>query len=636
MKLRSRLLILVIIALCITAVCCIFAATKAFKTTLTQSTSTELAAQCRYLAETIPELLAAAEETWPQEATDSSIDRYASALGIRITIIDVDGTVRYDSQADPAMMDNHAWRAEVRQALEIGEGESSRTSGTLETTMIYHALRIDPPQTLVPMVMRTGAPVSDISAWQTQFNQILLPLLLILLACIVIVTLLIIRHITKPIDLLAAAAIRYAAGDLSPRTLIDGPQELKQLSETLNMMASELAMRIRQLEQDKLLYSSILLSMTEGVLMVDRKQTILLANHAAAMMIGRDSMEHPSGEPASRSPTQLIGSSVFQLFRDSDLTRAIERTAAGEGPRQVTVVRYGHLHGDTAVLVGSGKERTYQVSMAAINDTQDKKSGQVVITFADITDLKHLEQIRKDFVANVSHELKTPLTAIGGFAELLANERIGEQDATKFAKIIDRNAKQMLDIINDLLLLASLENTNSSPSMSRCTLESLLDETIETIQYRADLKHMKIVKTVVDPSGDGVYANQGLLVQALVNLAVNAITYSDEGTEIRLEAKADDQFVKLSVIDHGCGIPEKDLSRIFERFYRVDKARSRSQGGTGLGLSIVKHVTVLHGGGVEVISKENVGSTFTITIPREDARIARLRARSKELYSEKA
>ncbi len=633
MKLRSRLLILVIIALCVTAACCIFAASRAFNATLTASTSTDLAAQCRHLADELPNLLLAYHQQWPADQVDAYLDRYAVASGVRITVVDQNGTVRYDSEADPAMMDNHMWRAEVRQAMAEGEGESSRKSGTLETTMIYHAILVDIPRLGGRMVIRIGAPLSDISIWQRQFMQLLLPLLIILLACVVTITLLIIKHITKPIDMLAATATRYAAGDLTPKTHIETPQELKQLSETLNMMAQELAMRIRQLEQDKRLYSSILLSMTEGVLLVNRKQEISLANQAAVRMILRNDSD--DSVVLDDAPSQLIGKSIAQIFGDEELTTAIEDTANGKGPGQVTVVRYGHLHGQTAMLIGSGKERTFQVSVAAISDSQDKKNGEVVITFTDITDLKRLEQVRKDFVANVSHELKTPLTAIGGFSEILASEEVDAEDMKKFLKIIDRNAKQMQGIINDLLLLASLENTNSTPTMSRCSLDALLDETIENVQYKARQKHMTLVKAVDDPTETGVFANHGLLVQALVNLAVNAITYSDEGAGVRLEAKAEGTLVKFSVIDHGCGIPEKCLDRIFERFYRVDKARSRSQGGTGLGLSIVKHVAALHGGSVNVSSKEGEGSCFSIILPREDSRIQALRKKSREIYSDK-
>lgn len=630
MKLRSRLLILVLIALCITVACCIFAASKAFHETLTESTSIDLAAQCSHLAEEVPGLLIENHQQWPTDFVDSYLDRYATTIGVRITIVDMEGKVRYDSQTNPMTMDNHAWREEIRQAMNEGEGESSRRSGTLDTTMIYHAVLVDIPQLNEQMIIRVGAPLSDIRTWQRQFMQLLLPLLIILLICIVTVTLLIIRHITKPIERLASTATRYAAGDLAPRTLIETPQELRQLSETLNMMAQELALRIRQLEQDKRLYSSILRSMTEGVLLVDQRQSIILANQAAVRMILKDSAEEQAD--LDDAPSQLIGKSIIQLFGDDELTAAIGRAADGEGPGQVTVVRYGHLHGETAMLIGSGKERTFQVSVAAISDIRDKKTGEVVVTFTDITDLKRLEQIRKDFVANVSHELKTPLTAIGGFAEILASEEVETENAKKFTKIIDRNAKQMQGIINDLLLLASLENTHSTPVMSRCSLESLLDETIENVQYKAQLKRMTLIKTIEDTLGTGVFVNQGLMVQALVNLAVNAITYSEEGSEVRLDAKVEGAFVKFSVTDHGCGIPERDLDRIFERFYRVDKARSRSQGGTGLGLSIVKHVAVLHGGSVAVSSKEGEGSYFSIILPQENSRIHALRERSRELY----
>ncbi|AEC01650.1 ATP-binding protein [Parasphaerochaeta coccoides] len=619
MKLRSRLLVYVTALLTFAMSCAIIAATISFSQAIRKSADSTLDGEARFLAARLPRM--------NSEDTIATLDSYAENLDIRITIVNENGIVTYDSEVDPSTMDNHLWREEIQEALSTGSGVSSRSSGSMHTPMLYRAVKTTDSNGDIRIV-RTSAPLVELIAWRSVFYTLLIPLLLVFLVIAVLFTILMLRYLTRPIEQLAATAHEYHQGNLLVRSSIEGPEELAELSATMNSMAKELAARISQLERDKQQYSSILSSMSEGLLLVDSRNIIVLSNNAANTMLGK-------GFPEAQS---LVGAKLSEIFTDDDFLKLVATTMHSGKVGQTSIVKYKHLTGQTASLVGAGREQTFQVSTAIVPGMQEESgkavTGGILITFTDITELKRLEQVRKDFVANVSHELKTPLTAINGFSETLLGGMISSEDIGLFSKIINRNARQMQGIIDDLLLLASLEDDHAALTMKRCTLEELVKETCEDTSYRANSRSVILTTTVHDENGRGVMVNPSLLVQALVNLVINAITYSEPGSEVRIKAEGDQDTVTFSVMDQGSGIPEKHLTRIFERFYRVDKARSRNQGGTGLGLSIVKHVVSMHGGQVSVQSVENLGSTFTITIPREQKFMQSFKDKSELIYGQ--
>lgn len=619
MKLRSRLLVYVTALLTFAMACAIIAATVSFSRVIQQSAESTLDGEARFLASLLPMM--------NDDDSIPTLDAYARNLGMRITIVDEKGTVTYDSEVDPSTMDNHLWRKEIQEALTTGSGVSSRASGSLRTPMLYRAVRTENSEGDI-RVVRTSDPLVELIAWRSVFYTLLIPLLLIFLLVAVLFTILMLRYLTRPIEQLASTAREYRQGNLQSRSSIDGPEELSVLSATMNSMAKELSARINQLERDKQQYSSILSSMSEGLILVDARNLIVLSNNAANAMLGNGVAQEKN----------LVGTKLSEIFTDDDFLKLVDSTTRTGKAGQTSVVKYKHLTGQTASLVGAGREQTFQVSTAAVPGSRSE-SGKtapsgIVITLTDITELKRLEQVRKDFVANVSHELKTPLTAINGFSETLLGGTVSAEDIGLFSKIINRNARQMQGIIDDLLLLASLEDGHTAPTMRRCTLEELVKETCEDTSYRANSRSITLTTEVHDDDGRGAMVNPGLMVQALVNLVINAITYSEPGSEVHISALGDHDTVKFSVIDQGSGIPEKHVNRIFERFYRVDKARSRNQGGTGLGLSIVKHVVSMHGGQVSVQSVENQGSTFTITIPREQKHMQSFKDKSGLIYGQ--
>ncbi len=606
MKLRSKLLVFVAALLCVTAICCIIVANLSFRRTIIRSTSADMVQRGDVLAADL------AREPSQQQAFDM-LGASAQLLGVRVTIVATNGKVMFDSQAPLEEMDNHRWREEIKMAISEGVGESIRKSDTVGVDMLYHAQAVQAPALGGMVILRLGAPLQSVNMGVSQFSVMVTPILLILFIIAIGLSLLFIRLITKPIEYLATTASAYARGDLTGRSIINEPQELKILSDALNTMAEELAHQMQILKSDKRLYASLLASMNEGVILINADNTILLGNRAANAIL--------------HLPTDLAQKRLSSVFADNNLLAAVETVRTEATSQQLTVIRHGRIFGKGAAYAAHGEETVLQVSIALVEGI----SKEVVLTFSDVTAVKRLEQVRTDFVANVSHELKTPLTAIRGFSETLAEGEADTETMSKFAQIINRNARQMDGIIDDLLLLSTLENSPTSMSRSLYPVSTIIAESLENVAYKAQQKEITI--TADDQTDDAkVWVNQGLIIQALTNILVNAVIYSTPGSTIQLRARFDGTKVSLSVEDHGCGIATGDISRIFERFYRVDKARSRSQGGTGLGLSIVKHIMSLHGGTVSVNSTLGVGSTFTITVPREEKIIEDMRAKSNILF----
>ncbi|HUX12775.1 MAG TPA: ATP-binding protein [Spirochaetia bacterium] len=342
-----------------------------------------------------------------------------------------------------------------------------------------------------------------------------------------------------------------------------------------------------QNERDEL--SAILQSMVEGVIVLDDELRVRSINRsAAAMFDGPD--------------TDLCGKTLLQALRTTDLSDFAERVHAARAPLEENItlyrdgVRYLQVHGITLSLQSAGP-------------------GGVLLVLNDITRMKQLEQIRKDFVSNVSHELKTPVTSIKGFVETLIDGAMEDRErAGHFLRIILKQTDRIHDIIEDLLSLARLEQNESPIQTKRCDVSQILGASADNCRIVAHDKAIEIRQTI---SGEReIICNASLVEQAVTNLIDNAIKYSPSGTEVTVAVTNRPDHVSISVIDQGQGIPDRDLSRIFERFYRVDRARTRDIGGTGLGLAIVKHIAIAHGGEVEVISQLGKGSTFTLSLPQ--------------------
>ncbi len=523
-----------------------------------------------------------------------AIDRWCKELhasvDTRITVILPSGKVIADSEENPDLMENHNLRPEVLEALQGRTGTSERFSTTLNKTMKYLALPMMQGDK-VTAVIRTAMPTSAIQvALSTIYHQILWAGILTTVG-LAGFSLLFSRRISKPLEGMRQIAQQFAQGKLGRRMAVPATAEMGTLAETLNEMAGELEERIQTITSQRNELEAILSSMAEGVIAIDRSGRIVNINQAAIGLLNIADVSHP-GRPIE----EVVRNTEFQAFVEQAL--------------QTEQVVEDEIH------IYTFKERYLRLQGASLHNARGDKSG-VVIVINDMTRVRQLENIRRDFVANVSHELKTPITSIKGFVETLQEGAIRDpQQAEYFLQIVSKHTDRLQAIIEDLLSLSWLENQGEGRAMHFQVekLRPILTGVLELIAPKAEKNQIEIELSCEE--GLEARVNPALLEQAVLNLVDNAIKYSPEQGKIRIEVSRSGEEIELSVQDHGSGIAPKHLERIFERFYVVDKARSRKLGGTGLGLSIVKHIVQIHGGRVMVASTLGEGSTFTIHLPQ--------------------
>ena len=614
-SIRSRLLLLTASIVVIALLSSFLIATRAFTVTLRETTYNELANNTAYLRT----LLDDSDTPW----IENHFEQYARSISTRITIVDRLGNVLFDSDNDIKELDNHFWRQEIQEAFQKGVAVSERKSTTQQLPVLYHAERIDAHPTIA--VVRLSKTLSQLAGYQHTYEQLFMRGIIILVLLALFITIFSITMLTKPLQKIKAVANKYAKGELETRVMVSGPLELQDLAKTMQEMATQLKIKMTEVESNRRQLEVMLDSLTEGIILLDASMEIKVTNGAARFLMFEKQIQQDK---------PILGIPLTHAISSPEIINICGQTLHDGKTHEVTTAHFEHLFGETALMVGKRKSKILKVlSVPVFSPSGVSKVQGVVLSINDMTELKRLEQIRKEFVANVSHELKTPITAIAGFADALINEPSHDPAATRhFLHIINRQAINMQRIVEDLLLLSSLEQQNASPLRTWTTAEQLVEETVEACRYRSDEKKSTIKTSIDNPLGLEILVNGMLIVQALSNLVVNALTYSADSCEVLLELSIDEQNAIFKVIDHGSGIPKESLVRIFERFYRVDTARSRSQGGTGLGLSIVKHIVGVHGGTVSVESELGVGSTFTIVLPRSGHDLKGLQDRSDSLY----
>jgi two-component system phosphate regulon sensor histidine kinase PhoR len=524
-------------------------------------------------------------------AVDAVCKQAGKASETRFTVILPSGVVIGDTWETPQNMDNHAGRPEIAGALAGGQASSRRFSNTLQRNVVYVAVSVT-RDSLPIGVVRAAIPLARMEALiahaRGQFWGIGGILGLLALA----VTFVISRQYGRKLQALKQGAARLAQGELGHRLPIPDSEELAGLAESLNRMAAQLENRLQTVVSQRNQLEAVLSSMLEGVIAVSRDERIISINMAAARWFDID-------------PEKVRGRSIPEAIRNIALQKFVSRSFQSRTPLEedVTVYRDG--------------ECTLNVKSAPLLDVGPEPLGMLIV-FSDVTRLRRLEDVRRDFVANVSHEIKTPLTAIKGFVETL-HQNIVEtpEEAERFLGIISRHVDRLNAIIEDLLMLSRIENEGERGDIKRerTRLRDIFQNAVQICRPQAEEKHIGIelggddqLTTVVDPV---------LIEQAVVNLLDNALKYSDREKSVQIRARTVDREIQIQVQDHGIGIEKKHLTRLFERFYRVDKARSRSLGGTGLGLAIVKHIAQAHGGHVTVESRLGEGSLFTIHLPRD-------------------
>ena len=510
-------------------------------------------------------------------------------VSTRITVISSDGRVLADSDEDASAMDNHADRPEITAALSDGIGTSRRYSYTLEQDMMYVA---------VPAVI-DGAPAGvlrvalPLTAVENQLQAVrgrILIAALLLLSLTSLLSLGVSERIARPLRWMERGALRFSRGDFEYSIPVSRAAELASLAESMNKMAADLDARMRTITQQRAEQEAVFASMVEGVIAVGSDERVIIMNRAAADMLGTD-------------VGNVRGRSLGEFVRITRLHEVVESALKGDGPLEAEI----DVSGD--------RQMTLEVSAAPMKDDSGTAVGAVVV-LNDVTRLRRLERVRRDFVANVSHELRTPVTAIKGFVETL-REEIGTDpgNADRFLGIIVKHVDRLNAVIEDLLCLSSLEEDSASTQLAadRTALSTVLSRAAHECESGARERGVDVRVSVED--GLEASLNQQLFEHAIINLLDNAIKYSPEGASVELVAEREGGSIAVAVRDQGIGIAEEQQSRIFERFYCVDKGRSRELGGTGLGLSIAKHIVQAHGGTISVESKPNKGSTFTIRLP---------------------
>lgn len=524
----------------------------------------------------------------------SSLESLSIALGkqsgTRLTIILPDGRVVGDSEEAPAKMDNHARRPEIRVALEGRSGAATRYSTTLQQEMMYVALPIRSNDQIIGCV-RTALPIASVDkALETVlFHVINSGILIALIAALI--SLWVSRRISRPLVEMKRGAERFAGGELDRRLPVYKGEEMGGLAEAMNQMAAQLNDRLQTVVSQRNEQEAVLASMIEGVLAVDHQERILRINQAAATLLGTN-------------PELAVGRSLQEVVRKPELQRFITELLQSRTSIEADMT-----------LLYQGEERFLQTHGTPLRGSDGQTIGALIV-IRDVTRLRRLENLRRDFVANVSHELRTPITAIKGAVEtLLAGANENPEDSQRFLEIANRQSDRLNAIVEDLLSLSRLERDAESDEVAR-THERLLPILESALQSCSSIAKSREVDVNLFCSEELVAnVNSALLEQAVINLVDNAIKYSESRNFVTVESWQEGEQVMIKVQDRGQGISKAHLPRLFERFYRVDAARSRAVGGTGLGLAIVKHIVQAHNGGVTVHSTPGEGSVFTMSLP---------------------
>jgi two-component system phosphate regulon sensor histidine kinase PhoR len=557
------------------------------------TTATELQARASLAREEVGRLLAENDRPRLQE----TVKRLAAASGTRFTVISGGlpeaplGTVIAESETAPDNLANHRDRPEFKAAMQGSVGRAVRRSTTLDKKEMYVAVPVEQAGQVVAAV-RAAMPLATVNDalpelyWRIALGAALVALVAALAGFVVS------SGISRQMREIQDGARRFAVGSFAQKLRVPRTREFAAVAESLNTMAGQLDEEIRTLTRERNEREAVLASMVEGVIAVDMDERVITINEAAAHLLGADR-------------AAAVGRSIPEVVRNPEFQRVVADALAGGAPVERELTLYA---GTT--------ERTLQANGTLLRGEDDDRPVGAVVVLNDVTRLKRLEAVRRDFVANVSHELKTPVTSIKGFAETLM-EGAAEDPATRdrFLRIIAGQSERLIAIISDLLALSTLEagQAGSAP-LEEADVCNLVHGAVEVCGVEAKAKNITL--EVACPTPVLAPVNAPLLEQAIVNLVDNAVKYSPTGRAVSVKVESSANEVSILVQDQGPGIARQHIPRLFERFYRVDSARSRDLGGTGLGLAIVKHVAQVHGGRVSVTSEVGHGSTFGLHLPR--------------------
>ena len=515
-----------------------------------------------------------------------AVQKWSKEISLRITVIDGSGEVLADSHHNPQLMDNHSDRPEIARAIKGTEGQAARYSDTLKLNMLYTALPTERNNQLA--VVRLAMPVSNISLILTQIKETLIAAMLAALLLGLLVSFKLASSLTKPLEEITQVAGDIANGDFEARFVPITDDEISVLGRTINYMAEILRGKVIEINQHRHKLETVLNNMVSGVMMLNSEGEVELVNKAAERELGL------KGSTA-------VGRHNLEVMRSHRLNEEIEKILANG---EVTSCEIALMY---------PKRQIFLVNLAPT--IHDGIFNGVIAVFLDITQLRQVEQMRKDLLANVSHELGTPLTSITGFIETMQEDP--DMDTAvrqRFLKIMAKETQRLNNLIDNLLELSKIESGKAYTELKKVDLARLISGVVEQMRPQAAAKAQEVIVDLPQclfVTGDG-----NGLEQVVINLLDNAIKYTPKNGEISIKGYLDKDKSVISFKDTGMGIPQEALGRIFERFYRVDKARSRKQGGTGLGLAIVKHIIENHQGSISVQSKPEQGAEFIVRLPR--------------------
>jgi len=516
-------------------------------------------------------------------------------INSRVTITDKEGTVLGDTEEDPKLMENHKDRPEIKNALSGKIGQAVHYSNTLKKDMMYTAVPVIDGSSVIGVV-RFAIPNAGVKSGVSHIYSVLLFSSLVGIFAALLLSAFIGNSLARPIAHMQNIANKITAGDISQRIKIQSKDELGKLAEHLNAMAQELERKINEITKDKKELGAILSSMIEGVMVISSDERIILVNPPILKML----------DIRTKAP---IGKPYWEVIRNEGIN-AILRESIKD---RISIGR--------EVRIISVEEIYFSVQTSVVLNEFGGFLG-IAAVFHNISEFKKIDKMRSEFTANVTHELKTPLTSIKGFVETLLDGAVNDKEkAAEYLNIVKRHTDRLEALINDLLDLSKIESKGVKMDFGSVNIPEIARKTVALYEDKVRAKQQALV---MDVKSDipRVLGSESKLEQVFSNLLDNAIKFTPDGGKISVVVSDDKEHVNIDFKDSGIGIPQEHLSRIFERFYRVDKTRARELGGTGLGLSIVKHIVEMHGGKVSVESVSEKGSVFSVVLPVNHATIS--------------
>jgi len=543
-----------------------YAADKHFHQTLTE--------RLQQIGETVDYQVALYISIGDFKKLNETVVKLGNLSGARITIIKNDGKVLADSKENPELMENHAGRPEIVEAKKGDIGSSVRYSATLRKNMLYVALPLKNSGD-TSYILRTSMFSHDIHKLLSSLTKTMVIPLILIIFLAAIISIIIAGTVSSPIKKLMIASRAVAKGDFSHKIHVAGTDEVSELTLHFNEMTEHLSEYVSEISSQKDTLNAVVTNISEGVLALEADGKIQLFNDAFLNLSGAEF---------------VVGKFYWEMMREPELTNLIETVVAGKKKIKKQI----EINDKQLICVGD------------ISDSGE----HIIISIFDITDIIELSKIKKDFVTNASHELKTPLTSINGYLDLALETC--DCETNKYLEIVKRNTQRLINIVSDLLTLAELEKKSTELDYKEINLNLLIQNVIALLETKAKEKNLYL-KTIFPDNVITIQGDEFKIEQLLANLIDNAIKYTENGgVEVTLKLKNDKAVIRVA--DTGIGISEKDITRIFERFYVSDKGRSRKSGGTGLGLSIVKHIVMIHDGKLNVKSKPGKGSEFIVTL----------------------